>query len=184
MKTIHIFSLFVLLALIQLSVPAQMIFKRESILNTGIAYKFKTQPVDPSDPFKGKYIFLNYDVNNIKVENRDWQRQQNVYISIANDSLGFVKATSASIKQPKNGMFVKARVDWYSVKDNSLRFTFPFNEFYMEESKAYNAEIAHRNAQRDSLPNNTYALVFVKDGQAVLDNVFINDVPIAKFVEE
>jgi len=184
MKTIHIFILFVLLAIIQLSIPAHMIFKRESILKTGTAFKFKTQPVDPSDPFKGKYIFLNYDLSTIKTENKDWKRDQDIYISIANDSIGFVKATSASLKEPKEGLFVKAKVNWYSVHDDSLRFSFPFNEFYMEESKAYDAEIAHRNAQRDSLPNNTYALVFVKDGDAVLDNVFINEVPIAKFVEQ
>jgi len=53
----------------------------------------------------------------------------------------------------------------------------------MEESKAKPAEDAFRKAQRDSLPNNTYALVYVKDGKAVLDNVFINDVPIAKYVD-
>lgn len=183
MKRIHIFILFVILAVAQIAVPAQMIFNRENILKSGTAYKFKTQPVDPSDPFKGKYIFLNYDLDRIKMEDKNWKRNQDIYISIANDSLGFVKAVSVSLEKPSSGEFVAAKVDWYSTYDNALQFTFPFNEFYMEESKAYNAEVAHRDAQRDSLPNNTYALVYIKNGEAVLDNVFINDIPIAKYVE-
>lgn len=52
----------------------------------------------------------------------------------------------------------------------------------MNETKAYDAELAH--AQQDSLPNNTYALVYVLNGMGVLDNVFINDVPIADYVEK
>ncbi|OUS00508.1 hypothetical protein A9Q86_11105 [Flavobacteriales bacterium 33_180_T64] len=160
-----------------------MIFNRESILKQGIAYKFKTEPVDPSDPFKGKYIYLNYDLRNVEVGDKDWHRKQDVYISIANDSLGFAKAVTASLEKPESGDFVLAKADWYSESTSELRFSFPFNEFYMEESKAYDAEVAHRDAQRDSLPNNTYALVYIKDGEAVLENVFINDIPIATFVE-
>ena len=91
---------------------------------------------------------------------------------------------STSKEIPKTGDFVKTKVDWYTARDSTLHFSLPFNEFYMEESKAYNAELAHRKAQRDSLPNNTYALVYIKDGEAVLDNVFINEIPIATFVEE
>ncbi|WP_299274036.1 GDYXXLXY domain-containing protein [uncultured Psychroserpens sp.] len=183
MKTKYIFIMFIVLAIVQISIPAQMIFKRESVLKTGTAYKFKTQPIDPSDPFKGKYIFLNYDLDSAMANDENWQRHQDVYVSIANDSLGFVKAVSVHAYTPESGDFVKAKVRWFSDSNSVLEFSLPFNEFYMEESKAYDAEVAHRNAQRDSIPNNTYALVYVKNGEAVLDNVFINDIPIAKVVE-
>lgn len=66
MKTIHIFLIFVLVAALQLFIPAQMILKQETILKKGTAYKFKAQPVDPSDPFKGKYINLNYEIDSFK----------------------------------------------------------------------------------------------------------------------
>lgn len=183
MKRLYIFTLFVILAVAQIVVPAQMIYNQESILKFGTAYKFKTQPIDPSDPFKGKYIFLNYDLNRFTMENKNWVRNQEIFVSIDIDSLGFAKATAVGLEKPQSKDFVTAKVDWYSTYDNALQFSLPFNEFYMEESKAYNAELAHRDAQRDSIPNNTYALVYIKDGEAVLDNVFINDIPIAKFVE-
>ena len=184
MKTIHLFIIFIIIALVQLSIPTEMIFHRESILKEGTAYKFKTEPVDPSDPFKSKYIFLRYEQNQVVTSDDHWKRNQDVYISIVTDSLGFMKAKAAHLEAPETGDFVKAKVNWYNSEEKLVRFTFPFNEFYMEESKAYNAEVAHRDAQRDSVPNNTYALVYIKSGEAVLDNVFINDIPIAEFVEQ
>ena len=42
-------SIFVLLALVQLYVPARMILQQEAILRTGRTYQFKTAPIDPSD---------------------------------------------------------------------------------------------------------------------------------------
>lgn len=65
-----------------------------------------------------------------------------------------------------------------------MNFNIPFDEFYMNEDKAYDAELVHLEAQRDSLLNNTYALVYVLNGVGVIDNVFINDIPIAKYVEK
>lgn len=184
MKTKHIFILFIILAIVQLCIPAQMINHRESILKNGEAFKFKTEPIDPSDPFKGKYIRLNFELNSFKSENKNWTRASDVYVSIESDSLGFVKATAIHKKAPSSGTFVKAEVNWFNERDHELRFVFPFNEFYMEESKALDAELAHRDAQRDSLPNNTYALIYIKEGEAVLDNVYINDIPIAEYVEQ
>lgn len=184
MKTKYIFILFIILAIVQLSIPAQMISHRESILNEGEAFKFKTQPIDPSDPFKGKYIVLNYDLDKFESNEDDWARTARVYVSIATDSLGFAKVTAIHKEAPQTGVYVEAQVNWYNANNKELHFRLPFNEFYMEESKAYDAEVAHRNAQRDSMPNNTYALVYIKDGEAVLDNVFINEISIADFVEQ
>lgn len=45
-------SVFILVAVMQLYVPGKMIFDNEDILETGIEYKFKTAPIDPSDPFR------------------------------------------------------------------------------------------------------------------------------------
>ena len=65
---------FIVVALVQLYVPAQMIWESEGVIAAGTAYKFNTAPVDPKDPFRGKYITLNYSDNSIKIENADdWQ---------------------------------------------------------------------------------------------------------------
>lgn len=183
MKTIHLFILFVLVALIQLFVPAQMIFNQENTLKEGTAYKFKTQPIDPTDPFRGKYITLRYEINAYPTKDSIWEPQQDVFIYLKTDSLGFAEIDQVS-KRPleTTSEYIIAKVNVYDEYQDVLRIHLPFDRFYMKETKAKDAEIAHRKAQRDSLPNNTYALVFVKDGTSVLENVFINDIPIADYV--
>ena len=52
----------------------------------------------------------------------------------------------------------------------------------MEESKAYKAERIYRDGLRDSTKQ-TYALVSVKKGNAVLRDVLIDDVSIKDIVE-
>ena len=183
-KIKYIFILFVVVALVQLFVPLQMIFGQEAILNNGTAYKFKTQPIDPSDPYRGKYITLRYNINAIKTNDSLWERNEQVYVYIEKDSLGFAQLLEVSktlLDIEKD--YVVAEVSWYQDYSNELRFNLPFNRFYMEESKAKPAEDAFRKAQRDTMPNNTYALVYIKDGEAVLKDVLINDISITDYVK-
>src|SRR5690554_461138 len=58
-----LFIAFILVAIIQLAVPAKMIWDKENVLKSGKEFKFETAPVDPTDPFRGKYIALNYKEN-------------------------------------------------------------------------------------------------------------------------
>lgn len=183
-KIKYLFILFVLIALVQLFVPLQMILGQETVLDSGTAYKFKTEPIDPNDPFRGKYITLRYNINSAVTTDSTWLQQDDVYVYVKEDSLGFAKLTQISktpLKIKKD--YVVAKVNSYSKHNNTVRFNLPFNRFYMEESKAKPAEDASRKAQRDTLPNNTYALVYIKEGEAVLNDVIINEVSIADYVE-
>ncbi|MDO5979750.1 GDYXXLXY domain-containing protein [Flavivirga spongiicola] len=186
MKTIHIFTIFIIVVLIQLFIPSQMIFNQEQILKKGKVYKFKTQPVDPTDPFKGKYINLNYEIDSYKTNDSLWQRHEEIYVYLTKDSLGFAKIdTIARTLIPNNNNdYIKTKAGWYSNYTNKLSVEFSFNRYYMEETKAYDAEIAVRNRQRDSLPNNTYALVYVKNGEVVLNDVIIDEISIKDYVEK
>ena len=59
---------FILMVLAQLYVPASMIFQKERVITQGTAYKFRTAPIDPNDPFRGKYITLSFNETGVKVE--------------------------------------------------------------------------------------------------------------------
>jgi hypothetical protein len=52
----------------------------------------------------------------------------------------------------------------------------------MEESKAYEAELAYRDARRER--KSAYALVSIKDGDAVLKDVLIEGIPIREIAKE
>ncbi len=186
MKTTYLFILFLIVVAAQIIVPTHMIFNREDVLNTGIAYKFKTKPIDPADPFRGKYITLNFEVDQYITEDTTWVRDEVIYVYLDIDSLGFaeVNTVSKEILPDIDKDFVEAKVNWYVGYSKELNIDFPFNRFYMEESKAYTAEVVVRENLRDSLLQNVYALVYVKEGESVLKDVIIDDIPIKDYVEQ
>ena len=187
-STKAIFPLFILVALAQLFVPAQMIWNKEDVLETGKAFKFKTAPIDPNDPFRGKYIYLSFD--NVRVEipkDNDWKRGESIYALLTENEEGFAEITSISRTKPKETQdFVTAKVafiDIYSKEKTTMTVRYPFERFYMEESKARDAELIYRESQRDTTKT-TYALVHIKNGAAVLKDVLIDGVPIKDLVNK
>jgi len=181
-KSIYIGILFLLFA-VQLFVPAQMIYQQEDALSTGTAYKFKTEPIDPSDPFRGKYIVLNYEMDSFETDDEGWYDYKgNVFVYLKTDTEGFakVKTVSKTELDTSDDYFMAESSYNYGGKVN---FDLPFDRFYMNENKAYDAEVSVWEAQRDTT-SICYGLVYIKDGAAVLDNVFIDDKSIKEFVEE
>jgi uncharacterized membrane-anchored protein len=181
-----ILPIFIVVALAQLYVPFKMIFDREEILKTGTEYKFSTAPIDPSDPFRGKYIILSYKDNVIAVKDeKSWATGETVYVSLVKDEAGFAKIASVSKEKPfENKDFVKAEVSAVSSdRTNKLTLYYPFDRYYMEESKAYDAELIYAKSAQDSTQI-AYALVSIKEGEAVLKDVLINGTPIKEIVKE
>ncbi len=176
--------LFALVAVAQLFVPGKMIWDREAVLRTGEEFRFRTQPIDPTDPFRGKYISLFYPEQLVTVSStNDWEWGEKIYVTLQTDSLGFATVQNGSKDVPQiNAPYIAATVSNIDYEDTTrLWIDLPFDRFYMEESKAYEAEQVYWQAGQDTLVT-SYALVSVKDGQAVLKDVFIDDTPIADVV--
>ncbi|MBK6962859.1 MAG: GDYXXLXY domain-containing protein [Bacteroidales bacterium] len=173
---------FILVALAQLYVPAAMIFEREDILSNGKEFRFRAAPVDPYDPFRGKFITLNYRNNSIVVKSEnEWTMNENVYAILTEDPDGFAQIKSISREKPAGTQdFVTAKVGNLIYNDTlQVIIEYPFVRFYMEESKAPRAEIEYNNALRDST-RVTWALVSIKNGEAVLKDVLIDGVSVLK----
>lgn len=180
----YIIPAFIVLALVQLFVPAKMIMDREDVLSNGIPFKFQTAPVDPNDIFRGKYIMLSFKENSYVVDSSSsWDGVQAVYVTVANDEQGFAKLTGIYKTLPKNSSnYFKANVAYISTDSITKVFVkFPFDRFYMEESKAPEAEEVYREAQRDTTQQ-TYAVVFIKDGESGLKDVMINNIPVKEMI--
>jgi uncharacterized membrane-anchored protein len=178
---------FILVALAQLYVPAKMIFDREDVLATGTEYKFKIAPIDPSDPFRGKYITLNYVNNTIDVEdNQFWTDRETVYVTFFTYDDGFAGINNISKEKPSNTqdfLKTKLRLTNPDILDRFVKLVIdlPFDRFYMEEFKANDAEQAYSKSLQDT-SKVTYALVMIKNGAAVLKDVLIDGVSIEEIV--
>lgn len=176
---------FILMVIVQLYVPAKMIFNKEEVLTEGKDFRFKTAPVDPTDPFRGKYISLFCEANAIQMTNvTDWNRGDQIYVILKNDESGFAQIESVTKEKPDPATdYVNAMVS-YIIPDSHSTVTiqYPFERFYMNEAKAYDAELAYNEAARDTTQV-TYALISIRDGDAVLKDVLINGIPIRAAAE-
>lgn len=168
-------------------VPAKMIWDSENVVDNGSVYKFKTRPIDPSDPFRGKYVTLNFEASVfISDSATSFEERQVVFASIAKDSSGFARVIELSEIRPEITDYVEIKIQSsYINKNNEREFflKFPFERFYVEESKAAEAERAYWQASRDSAQQ-AYALVSIDRGSAVLQDVIINGRAIKEIVEE
>jgi len=168
---------FAIVVLFQLAVPFKMMFDQEKILSTGIDYKFKITPVDPYDAFRGKYITLNFEKSSYTVLNKDsFVNDEPIFISLTTDSAGFADIAEITKTPPIKTDFVNAKVNYFY--NGQLSFNYPFDKFFMEETKAPKAEKIYRESTRTDSLQEAYALVGVKDGEAALKDVIINGVSI------
>lgn len=189
MKSLILVS-FVFLSFIQLFIPAKMILNREEVLADGVEYYFPTAPVDPDDPFRGKYIYLNFTTNSVVVDSTfsdSFEWNQEVFVELEKDDKGIVKIANIYDNAPAD-----AHIDYIKAVISNVEYDrhtgqkeifvdFPFDRFYMEESKAYDAELLYNESSRDST-SATNAVVMVLDGKAVLKDVQIDGVSIKDVV--
>ena len=179
-----IFAGFVVVAIVQLAVPAKMMFDQETILQKGTAYKFKVAPIDPTNPFRGKYISLYFDENRVKViSDTLWAYNESIFVELTVDENGFAKIKNVSKTMPASGDFFKAKAQYYYRQDSTLMIDYPFKEYYMEESKAPEAERQYNGTARDTTQT-AYALVKVFRGDVALADVLINGQSIKDLVRK
>jgi len=171
-------------AAVQLSVPASLIVRHERILRLGTAWKFKTAPVDPYDAFRGRYVALQFEQSQAApAAGQTFRRGQKGCVALEKDKDGFARFATLSAEPPMDKPYLRVHAGWQS--GPSVQVDLPFDRFYMEEQIAPAAERAYRQNNRWGQTNTTaYALVRIRDGRAVIENVFIGDKPISQVARE
>ena len=179
-----VLAAFMLTSLFQIYVPAGIIADREILLSEGKEFKFKCAPVDPSDPFRGKYITLNFEENSFTTDNDNWDYNEDVYLTFKNNSEGFSEIESAAKEKPETGSdYLKLKTNGFSPEIKKLHINYPFDRYYLNETKAPKTEELYNSSLIDS-NNVTYATIAIKDGEGAIKNLFINDKPIEEIIFE
>ena len=182
---------FAVVATVQVLVPAGMIAQREATLRYGHPYKFRTAPVDPYDAFRGRYVWLGYEQNHARWNgNAEVTMRSRAYALVQKGPDGFAVIDSVGLEPPKTGDYVKVIQvyrDWQAKSANSVvHFNLPFDRYYMEETAASQAEREYwqQGNRRGQTNHNTYVVVRIRDGDAVLENLFVDGRPISEFVKQ
>lgn len=176
-------GIFAIVAVAQLAVPAQMIWSRENIMEGGVRYKFLAQPIDPYDPFQGRYVSLSVGQMRAPVpENWYPEPGETAYATLGVDDEGYATVESVSQTPPTQGDYVRARVSWTDVQQQTVMLDMPIDRYYMNEWAAPNAERAYWDNQRQE-DIDVYVTVRVLDGEVVIEGLFIDDIPIEEYVK-
>jgi len=174
---------FILMAIVQMAVPASMIIRYETTLSSGKQFKFKTAPVDPYDAFRGRFVALNIEGNNAEVPTgTNFVAGEKVYGQINIDKKGFAFMDKVSREKPDSGDYLKTVVN-YSANAGKVSLALPFNRYYMEEESAPLAEQAY-NRRSNIITNDAYITVRILNGNGVIEGLFIGGKTILEYIKE
>ncbi len=179
-----LFAFFGLMVIAQLFVPASMIFQNTKVLQNGEEFHFRLQPIDPTDPFRGEYIILNFlDDGYVSVDSSEmWEGHHTAYAIIENNADGYAYVADVQQEAPLDiSNYLALPIE--ATYENSIHFNFPFDRFYMSEDKAQKAEDLYFENLRDSTSIN-YAVVSINNGKAVLKDVQVNGISLVDLVGE
>jgi len=161
---------FIVLTLVLLAVPALRVYQYENTLAHGKVFKFETQPVDPYDLFRGRYVALRFKAERTDTAHPDFTDGAKIYMTLTVNAEGFAEVESISTEPLKGENVIIGRYDW--------RPRFPFDRYFMEENAAPEAERVWRNAAGRNSGQKTWVQVRVLNGKAVLEGLYIDGVRI------
>jgi hypothetical protein len=150
-----VLPIFGILILAQWIVPGKAIWEKELILRNGKVYKFLTEPVDPSHPFKGRYITLDFKSDTFKVNyDPGFTYEDQVFLILGTDKEGFAKINGISkVKPPEGNDYLLSSIE------------------YIDLGAGGDDEVK------------TYASVRIWKGDAVMQDVMINDTSIRNIID-
>jgi uncharacterized membrane-anchored protein len=173
--------LFALLCAAQLFVAGSIIFGKERVLIGGELFRFRTEPVDPADIVRGRYVALRFEATfGPVVDGDEVSESERAFAWLASDSDGFAYITRVSAQRPEEGAYLDVVV--HTLERGSASFGFPIDRFYMPEELAPIAEQKHAEAQREG--RGTWAEIRVREGNAAIEQLYIDGVPVSEAAKQ
>jgi uncharacterized membrane-anchored protein len=174
--------LLILVAVVQLAVAGGAIVRYELTLRLGESLRFRVQPVDPVDSFRGRYVALNFEANRaeipdgLEIPSRDW-----IFVPVVVGEDGFARLGAASLSRPSSGPYLRLRSGVEGRDEEGRRVVWvnlPFRRLYMKEELATETERAMwRRGRRQAS-----VIVLVHDGVGVARDLLIEDTPVREWI--
>lgn len=108
-----------LAALLQTGLLTQMVVGQVRLLNSPIEAVLKTRPVDPRDIFRGDYVILNYEIENLRSDHVSIEKGlkpgEEVYLTL-NLTTPYATPVALSATAPKSlandQAVIRAKLNW------------------------------------------------------------------------
>ena len=183
-------ALFALVCAAQLGIPLTMAYRYERALREGALYRFRTEPVDPVDAFRGRYVAIRLRLE--VPDDLDRRSGETVHATLARDPQGFAVARAVTGEAPASGDWIEGKIGGPVYEPQlpgveptgpprrlGTRIDVPLDRYYMEEGKAPAADRIWTEGQRQA---ETVARVRVRHGVAAIEGLDVNGVPIERWI--
>ena len=182
-------ALFAAACIAQLALPLSLVAQHEQTRASGTPWKFQTAPVDPGDPFRGRYVRLSYKVERDPVPLTDATHYYvpagtRMYAELLAGPDGYATLVKLHPQRPESGEYIDVFVRYMRqpAKDGGKQppaaiVHVPFDRYYLPEEKAGEVERRYGEASRKAMAN-TYAEVRVRAGHAALVSLVLDGKPV------
>jgi uncharacterized membrane-anchored protein len=174
--------LLIVVAVVQLAVAGDAIVRYELTLRYGESLRFRVQPIDPVDSFRGRYVALTFEANRaeipegLEIPNRGW-----IFVPVVVGEDGFARLGAVSLSRPSSGPYLRLRSGVEGQDEEGRRVAWvnlPFRRLYMKEELAAETERAMwRRGRRQAS-----VLVYVRDGVGVAKDLLIEGTPVREWI--
>ncbi len=182
-KTVRL-VIFVVIAVIQLAVAANAIISSEIALRSGEVFRFRLQPVDPVDAFRGRYVNLRFAVDKAPVpEGMPFLHRQKIYVPLVVDAEGFAGFGPVALEAPDERAYLRLRSGvQYEDEGGSavLSLNLPFRRYYMTEELA--KEVDRSLWRRGRRP--AWVEVRIRNGTGVIEDLYVDGWPVREWLAD
>ncbi|NGY05241.1 GDYXXLXY domain-containing protein [Solimonas terrae] len=174
--------LLALAMLLQWALPAGVALHSEAILRSGTRYYLHTAPVDPLDAFRGRYVALRFADASVRLPaGLPWRADMRVAVPLHVGPDHFARFGTPSPTPPAQGDYLMATLRNVDA-DGVASLDLPFDRYYLDERAAPAAERAYRAANAGKTSADAYVTIRVRNGDAVLEALFIDNLPIQRYL--
>ncbi|MBF8982289.1 GDYXXLXY domain-containing protein [Lutibacter sp. B2] len=174
---------FLVLTLILLSMTIQPIMTQ----SFGEEILIKTKAFDPRDVFRGDYVRLNYEINDISLNKVDKEiskkiedeynsfkelRKKKLYVTLRKEE-SFYVVDKVTLKKPTEGIFLKAKYE-YTLREEKeyekikgIRVSYTLDKYFVPENTGKELEDKIRKGE-------AFAKIKVYRGYSLLNEITFN----------
>jgi hypothetical protein len=169
----------IILASLQLLFFGWIIFQSESHLAAGRIHKFQLRISDPSDPFRGRYMVLNFAEENLKISGFVPAENGKFHIQLGKDAHGFsIPINASNVLPADNNDWLEVSSSNFNIADSGIiYFNYPWDRYFLNEDAADAAEAFLIKHLRDST-SKCWAEVSIHRGKSILKDVKVNGISI------
>jgi len=173
--------------LLYLWFPYSMIADQQRILKEGEVYRFRPQPVDPYDAFRGRYIILRFVDQTIDFPNAQdtFYYNDKIYVQLEKDSMGYFNFSKPSFEKPAASNYVKTKVLYTSKDQVTVDIPENLSVYYLNEELAPLAEKQFRELTRNAESNEVkvYLDARVLNGEILIEELYFEGKPVSEYLK-